>query len=124
MVSLLKRLLDEGINPAMAEQILALEIIFTLKIKTLLTQMMLSMANCQTTHIDGTYYRFQQRNVKLQIEVQDGTKELCSTVAVRISSILTPASMVTPVKTIPDPRVAAAAADWKTPRLYEQARQN
>lgn len=45
---LLKRMQDEGIKPAMAEQITTLENIFTLIMEILLTQRMVSIANTQT----------------------------------------------------------------------------
>lgn len=45
MITLLKRLVDEGIRPAMAEQITTNEKTFTLKMKTVLTQRMLAVVN-------------------------------------------------------------------------------
>lgn len=65
MVTLLKRLLDQRMKPAMTEQIMTVKNIFILKMETLLTQMMPSIANTQSTLIDEIYDGLQQENWKL-----------------------------------------------------------
>lgn len=50
----------------MTEQITTEENIFTLKIKTLLTQRILSLANTETVDVDQMYDRLQQENRRLQ----------------------------------------------------------
>lgn len=68
------------------------------------------MINTQTVHINLLYDRFKQENVKLQIQVQDLTRELCSTVSARLSLTWTAATTVPSVPIAPDLRVSGAAA--------------
>lgn len=81
MVLLFKRLLHERIRPAMAELIMTLEMIFTLKIETLLTQRLLAVVNSQTNHIDRVYDFLQQEKMRQQSQVQEFTRELRSTIS-------------------------------------------
>lgn len=88
---------------------MTLENIFTLKIETLLKQSMLLIANIQMAHMNLIYDHLQQENMKLQIKVQNLTREFCSTVSVRTPPRWTRATTVTLVPTILNHRVAAAA---------------
>lgn len=58
MIILLKLMLDEGIKPDITEQITILENIFSLKMETLLTQIILSKTNTQRADVDRIYDRF------------------------------------------------------------------
>lgn len=80
MVTLLRYILNERMTPVIAQQITTLENSFTLKMETLLIQRTKSMANSKTMYMDRLYDHLQQENSKLQIQVEDLTKELCSTV--------------------------------------------
>lgn len=82
---MLECLLYERFKPALTEQITTLENIFTLKMKTLLIQRRISATNILTTDMDRTQNRLQQENIGLQTQIQHFTRELRSTVAVRIS---------------------------------------
>lgn len=64
----------------MAEQIMTLEKTFILKLETLLTQRMLALVNSKTNHIDRVYDGLQKKDIKLQRQAQDLTRELWSTV--------------------------------------------
>lgn len=75
MVTLLMWLLDERIKLSIEEQITTPHNIFTLKIETLLSQRMLSMANTQTAHMYWVYEPLQQENMRLQNKVQDLTRD-------------------------------------------------
>lgn len=55
MFILFKCMLEEGIKPAMVEQIMTLENKFTLKMETLLRHIMVSMTNTQTSHMERVY---------------------------------------------------------------------
>lgn len=82
MITLLQRQLDEEIKLDMTEQITTLENIFTRKMETLLTQRMISTINTVTAHMDRTPDRLPQENVRFQIQVQNLTRKLRSTVSV------------------------------------------
>lgn len=52
MIILLKRIVNEGIQMTMAEQITTLENILTVKMEIQLTQRMVTTANTQTAHMN------------------------------------------------------------------------
>lgn len=104
----------------MAEQMMTVETIFTLKIETLLTQKILSVRNTQTSHMDQVYVRLQPKNMKLQNQVQELTRELCRTVATKTALTWTLAMTAHTVSFIPNPRIASEAAKSQTPRQNEQ----
>lgn len=77
---------------------------------------MLLMVNSQTNDMDRVYNRFQQKNTKLQNQVQNLTRELRRRVAAMTYSVWIPVPTATPVPTVADARVSAAAAEWQTHR--------
>lgn len=95
IVTLFGRLSDEGIGLVMTQQIPTLESNFILKMETLLTQRTLALANTQKAHIDWMYNRLQQENMKLKMQVQDLTRELCRTESTRILPTWTPTTDAT-----------------------------
>lgn len=66
MITLLKRLLDKEMRPAMTKQITTLEKTFTWKMETQLTQRMLADVNSETDQMDRVYDRLQLKNRWLQ----------------------------------------------------------
>lgn len=120
IVTLLRGLLDERITPVMTLQIRTFENSFTRKMENLLRQLTLLIANTQTAQIDPLYGPRRQENTRLQIQVQDLSRQLCSTVSARPTSLWKPTTTGTPLPNVPDTRVADAATNRQTPREQEQ----
>lgn len=97
-----------GIKPALHQQYLFPE--------KIVIQKMLSLLNTQTTNLQRIYEGMQQDNLRLSNQVQDLTRELYSTIAVRTPPTRSPIETVPTVHGAAYPRVAAAAAETQVPR--------
>lgn len=111
MVTILRRLIDEKIAAVIAQQITTLENSFTLKMEILLRKRTLSRENTHTEHTDRLYDRLQQKNARSQNKIRDLTREFRSTVSAKTPLIWTPTTTATQLPSVPDSRVAAAAAN-------------
>lgn len=101
----MRDLSDLDIKPTMHQQYLTM--------KKMVTQKLLLLQNTKTADKESIYEELRQDNLWLNSKIHDLTRELRSTIAVRITSART---MATPSESITlDPRVAAAVVGPQIP---------